>query len=143
MTTTTTPNSTPIARDQHGLSIAATPEAAELYDRALDRLLRYHPDLVDLATQLAEEHGDVAMSNAFVAYLHLSSTARGDVDVARAAWEAMATTSMGPREQAHHDAIGAWVRGDWHGAGRILDGLLERWPADLLALMFGHLIDFF
>jgi tetratricopeptide (TPR) repeat protein len=83
------------------------------------------------------------MSNAFVAYLHLSSTARGDVDVARAAWEAMAATPMGPREQAHHDAIGTWVKGDWHGASRILDDLLERWPADLLALMYGHLLDFF
>ncbi|MGH9112507.1 MAG: tetratricopeptide repeat protein [Acidimicrobiales bacterium] len=142
-TSTTTPTFTPIARDQHGLTIAATVEAAELYDRAVDRLLRYHPDLVPLATQLSEEHGDVAMSNAFVAYLHLSSTARNDVDVARAAWEAMAATPMGPREQAHHDAIGAWVQGDWHGAGRILDELLERWPADLLALMYGHLLDFF
>jgi tetratricopeptide (TPR) repeat protein len=143
MTTTTSTTSSPIARDQHGLALAAGPEAAELYDRAVDRLLRYHPDLVDLATQLSEEHGGIAMSNAFVAYLHLSSTARSDVDVARAAWEAMAATPMGPREQAHHDAIGAWVRGDWHGASQILDDLLERWPADLLALMFGHLLDFF
>ena len=93
-----TPTDTPthILRDQHGLAISATSEATELYDRALDRLLRYHPDLVPLATQLSEEHGDVAMSNAFVAYLHLSSTARGDVDVARAAWAAMAATPMGP-----------------------------------------------
>jgi tetratricopeptide (TPR) repeat protein len=143
MSTSTTTNSSPIARDQHGLAMAAAPEAAELYDRALDRLLRYHPDLVTLATQLSEEHGDVAMSNAFIAYLHLSSTARGDVDVARAAWEAMAATPMNPREQAHHDAIGAWVHGDWHGAGRRLDDLLEHWPADLLALMYGHLLDFF
>jgi tetratricopeptide (TPR) repeat protein len=142
MTTSTATSPTHI-RDQHGLTIAASPDAADLYDRALDRLLRYHPDLVTLATQLSEEHGDVAMSNAFVAYLHLSSSARGDVDVARAAWEAMAATPMGPREQAHHDAIGAWIRGDWHGAGRSLDGLLERWPADLLALMYGHLVDFF
>jgi len=143
MTTQTTTSSTQIVRDQHGLAIAAGADAADLYDRALDRLLRYHPDLVTLATQLSEEHGDVAMSNALVAYLHLSSTARGDVDVARAAWEAMAATPMGPREQAHHDAIGAWVQGDWHGAGRILDGLLEQWPADLLALMHGHVLDFF
>ncbi len=143
MTPITTTNSMPVARDQHGLSLAAASDAAQLYDRALDRLLRYHPDLVPLATQLSEEHGDAAMSNAFVAYLHLSSTARPDADVARAAWEAMAATPMGPREQAHHAAIGAWVRGDWHGAGRILDGLLERWPADLLALMYGHLLDFF
>jgi tetratricopeptide (TPR) repeat protein len=143
MTSTTTRTYSHLGRDQHGLTIAASPEAAALYDRALDRLVRYHPDLVPLATELSEEHGDVAMSNAFVAYLHLSSTARSDVEVARSAWEAMAVTPMGPREQAHHEAIGAWVRGDWHGASRILDDLLEVWPTDLLALMYGHLLDFF
>ena len=33
--------------------------------------------------------------------------------------------------------------GDWHGASRQLDALLTRWPADLLALLVGHQIDFF
>ena len=143
MTTTPTTGSAQTVRDEHGLPIAAPPEAAALYDKALDRLVRYHPDVLDLATELSERHGDVAMTNAFLAYLNLSSSARSDVDAARAAWEAMAGTPMGPREHAHHDAIGAWVQGDWHGAARTLDDLLERWPADLLALMCGHLLDFY
>jgi tetratricopeptide (TPR) repeat protein len=50
---------------------------------------------------------------------------------------------MNEREQAHHEAIGAWVAGDWVGAGAALDGLLQRWPADLLALQLGHQLDFF
>jgi hypothetical protein len=143
MRTTTSITTLPAIRDQHGVPITASPEAAALYDRAVDRLLRYHPDVVTLATQLAEEHTDVAMTQALLAYLHLSTTDSRDVDVARAAYDAMATTPMGPRERAHHAAIGAWVGGDWHGSARILDELLVRWPADVLALALGHALDFF
>jgi hypothetical protein len=123
--------------------MSATPEVAEHYDQAVDRLLRFHPDVIPIATRLFEQHGDVALSCALAAYLYLSSTGRGDVDIAEVAAGAMAGTAMGPRERAHLDAIRAWARGDWHGAGRTLDDLLERWPADLLALWAGHAIDFF
>ena len=41
------------------------------------------------------------------------------------------------------DAIGAWLDGRWHDAGRVLDELLVRWPTDMLALVMGHLLDFF
>ena len=63
--------------------------------------------------------------------------------VAAGALEGMAAIPMNEREQAHHDAIAAWVGGDWIGASRILDQLLVRWPTDLLALQVGHLLDFF
>lgn len=139
MTTITTDN----AVDQHGNPLTADPEAVALYDRAIDRYLRFHPDVVAHATTLAEHHGDAAMSNALVAYLHLSSTQRSDADVARSAWQAMSATPMGAREQAHHAAIGAWVDGRWHDAATLLDDLLVRWPTDLLALQMGHGLDFF
>ena len=35
------------------------------------------------------------------------------------------------------------LAGDWGGAARRLDDLLVRWPTDVLALMFGHQLDFF
>ena len=89
-------------------------EAVALYDRAIDRLLRYHPEVVDLATTLAEEHADVPMTGALLAYLHLTSSDEPDVAVAAGALEGMAAIPMNEREQAHHDAIAAWVGGDWH-----------------------------
>ena len=89
-------------------------EAVALYDRAIDRMLRYHPEVVDLATTLAEEHADVPMTGALLAYLHLTSTDEPDVAVAAGALEGMAAIPMNEREQAHHDAIAAWVGGDWH-----------------------------
>ena len=43
----------------------------------------------------------------------------------------------------HEAAISSWIAGDWAGAARRLDDLLQRWPADLLALLVGHQLDFF
>ena len=34
----------------------------------------------------------------------------------RTRWSAMGSLPMHDREQAHHDAIGAWIGGDWHAA---------------------------
>ena len=129
-------------RDEHRNPMSGPAEAVALYDRAIDRMLRYHPEVVDLATTLAEEHADVPMTGALLAYLHLTSTDEPDVAVAAGALEGMAAAPLNDREQAHHDAIAAWVGGDWIGASRILDQLLERWPTDLLALQVGHLLDF-
>jgi tetratricopeptide (TPR) repeat protein len=145
ITTTTIASGSPTGRvhDQHGLEVTAPAEAVELYDRAVDRLLRFHPDVVPLATQLFEQHGGTAVANALAAYLYLTTTGRAEVDIAQFAWEAMAGTPMGPRERAHHAAIGAWAGGDWYGASRILDELLERWPTDVVAVWAGHAIDFF
>ena len=129
--------------DQHGNPVEGDAEAVTLYDQAVDALLRFHPSVIDHATTLGERHPDLAMGQALVAYLHLMSTELGDVDVATACWQAMSATPMGPREHAHRDAIGAWIRGDWHGAAALLDDLLVQWPADLLALQHGHSLDFF
>jgi hypothetical protein len=128
--------------DEHRNPMSGPAEAVALYDRAIDRMLRYHPEVVDLATTLAEHHADVPMTGALLAYLHLTSTDEPDVAVAASALEGMAATPMNAREQAHHDAIAAWVGGDWISAGQILDQLLVRWPTDLLALQVGHLLDF-
>jgi tetratricopeptide (TPR) repeat protein len=50
---------------------------------------------------------------------------------------------LNEREAAHAAAIDAWLEGRWHAAARILDELLVRWPTDTLALLTGHLLDFF
>jgi tetratricopeptide (TPR) repeat protein len=129
--------------DEHRNPMSGPSEAIALYDRAVDRMLRYHPEVVDLATTLAEEHADVPMTGALLAYLHLTSSDEPDAVVAAGALEGMAATTMNEREEAHHEAIAAWVAGDWHGASRLLDQLLVRWPTDVLAIQVGHLLDFF
>ena len=49
MTTTTRLEPT----DIHGNAMTGDPATIERYDRAIDRLVRFHPEAVDLATELA------------------------------------------------------------------------------------------
>jgi tetratricopeptide (TPR) repeat protein len=118
-------------------------DTIDLYGRALDRLVRYHPDIVDLAGELTADDTGAPMAWALMAYLQLMSTDADDVPGARAAWEALLRSEPNAREQAHAAAIGAWIDGNWHQAASLLDDLLSEWPTDLLALMLGHQLDFF
>jgi hypothetical protein len=132
-----------IARDAHGNPLAAPPAAVDLYDRVVDRLVRFDPQVVDLAGELVTEHPDVPMSQVVLAYLCLMSTDVGDLDVARGAVQAASAMPLTHRERAHVDALTAWARGDWHRAQSRLDDLLVEWPTDVLALLLGHALDFF
>ena len=135
--------------DLHGNPMSGESDAIDLYDRALDRLVRFHPDVVELAGELTDEStgGDAPMAWALAAYLNLMSTDLDDVAAARDAWQHLSTLDsagqMNDREQAHAAAIGAWVHGGWNEASSRLDDLLRAWPTDLLALMIGHQLDFF
>ncbi|HEY5877019.1 MAG TPA: hypothetical protein VIT64_17040, partial [Ilumatobacteraceae bacterium] len=130
-------------RDHHGNPMSGTADAIALYDRAMDRLLRFDPVAVDLAGELVEQEPEAAMAHVLVAYLHLMSTDVPDLDNARAANAALASVPTNARETMHAEVITAWLDGDWTGAARRLDDLLQRWPTDLLALMIGHQLDFF
>jgi tetratricopeptide (TPR) repeat protein len=129
--------------DAHGNPMTGGPEVIELYDRALDRLVRFHPDVVALAGELTAGDPPAPMASALLAYLHLMSTDPDDLATVRAAWDALQRNDLNAREQAHESAIGAWLNGDWEGASQLLDRLLQEWPTDLLALMIGHQLDFF
>lgn len=129
--------------DAHGNPMTGDADTVALYDRAIDRFLRFHPEVIDLATRLATQDAPVPMAHVLVAYLHLSSTDRADLATARDALDALQSAPGNEREQHHARAIEAWIAGEWHLAARHLDELLQRWPTDLLALMLGHQLDFF
>jgi tetratricopeptide (TPR) repeat protein len=129
--------------DAAGNATSGTAEGIARFDRAMDLLLPYHPDLLGAAEDLAVNDADVPMAQAFLAYLSLMST---DIPALAGARQAAATLDALPlngREAAHAAAISAWLDGRWREAGRVLDQLLVQWPTDVLALMMGHLIDFF
>ena len=113
------------------------------YDRAVDLLLRYHPHVLDAADELATNDAGMPMAQAFLAYLSLMSTDAPDVENARASAATLQSLELSDREAAHAAAITAWLDGRWRDAARVLDQLLIRWPTDMLALVMGHLIDFF
>ncbi len=129
--------------DAHGNPMTGPSETVGLYDQALDRLVRFHPDVVELAGELTSTPAPAPMASALMAYLNLMSTDADDLAAVRSAWEALSATESNDREQAHCAAIGAWLTGNWHEAASRLDDLLNIWPTDLLALMIGHQLDFF
>ena len=75
------------------------------------------------------------MANALAAYLYLTTTGRADVDVAQVAGRPWRARRWAPASGPTTTPSAAWAGGDWHGAARILDDLLERWPADVLAVL--------
>ncbi|MGH8976653.1 MAG: tetratricopeptide repeat protein [Acidimicrobiia bacterium] len=130
-------------RDTHGNETSGAAEKVAAYDHALDRLLRYHPDVLPAAEEIAADPAALPMGQVFTAYLALMSTDSPDVAAAQDAAASLAALPLNDREAAHAAAVTAWVEGRWHDAARTLDELLVRWPADVLALLMGHLLDFF
>src|SRR5262245_40742332 len=96
-----TPPITASGRDANGNPISADAVTIERYDRAVDRLLRFDPEAVDLATQLAGDESPAPMAHALVAYLHLMSTDAADLATARDALEALEAVDCNARELAH------------------------------------------
>ena len=133
----------PSVLDEHGSPMTGSPESANAYNYAIDRLLRFHPDVLVAAETLATEHSAVPMGQALIAYLHLMSTDTGDLAGAIGAAANLRETAESYREQLHSVAIEAWLAGEWADASDALDQVLQRWPTDLLALAIGHQLDFF
>ena len=131
------------ALDAHNNPMTGDTDTIDLYDRAVDRFVRFHPEVVDLAGELMAPDAPAPMSMALMAYLNLMSTDADDLEAVRPLWHALSQTDANEREQAHCAAIGDWLHGNWHDASARLDDLLSRWPTDLLALMLGHQLDFF
>jgi tetratricopeptide (TPR) repeat protein len=129
--------------DTAGNPTSGPTEAVARYDRAVDLLLRYDPDVLGAAEGLATEDAALPMSQAFLAYLSLMSTDIPDLAAAREAATTLEALDLNEREAAHAAAVTAWLDGNWHEAARVLDRLLIEWPTDVLALVMGHLLDFF
>jgi tetratricopeptide (TPR) repeat protein len=129
--------------DAHGNPVTGSPSAVDRYDAAIDHLVAYREELLDAVASLVTDDADFAMGHVLAAYLSLTSTDALDLEDARERAATLDSLILNERETAHRAAIGAWSSGDWHGAARILDELLIRWPADLLALTVGHQLDFY
>jgi hypothetical protein len=129
--------------DRHGNPTSGSAEAIAAYGDAVSDLLRYDPNILVAAEALAGDPRALPMGQVLMAYLCLSSTDAPDVAAARECAAQLASLSLNDREQAHAAAIDAWIAGYWQRAAGLLDDLLVRWPTDVLALMMGHLLDFY
>ena len=134
--------------DRQGLALTGSDAAIAAYDRALDHLVRFQPEVMDAAAAAVAADPGCAMGRALGAYLGLMSTEAHAVEAARAALGPLANEDGGdarllPRERAHLAAVRRWADGDMTGAGALLGEISIRYPRDLLALAVGHQIDFF
>ncbi|MEU0934136.1 tetratricopeptide repeat protein [Embleya sp. NPDC005971] len=131
--------------DRHGLDLSGMgPEAIRHYERALDALLFFRPEVgTEVEAALAADPG-APMANVFAAYLGLLGTESRDAAAARERYAAFVPTPtrVGAREVAHLRAADAWLAGDIRRAGDILHELVVAYPRDALALLVGHQIDF-
>jgi tetratricopeptide (TPR) repeat protein len=117
------------------------------YDDAVAQLLAFRPGVLDAADALPLERPDAPLARVLPAYLRLLGTEADDAREARDAFQPWLRTvdaaDLHPRENAHVQAVSAWLDGDMSGAGRTLRALTREWPRDVLALAVGHQIDFF
>jgi hypothetical protein len=137
-----------MAVDGRGLEMRGSAAAVGAYDRAIDHLIRFQPEVMDVTAEAAEDRGCV-LAGVLGAYLALMSTEAGAVAgagealAAAPAFDGPGAASLVPRERAHLAAARRWAAGDMTGAGALLAEISVRWPRDLMALAVGHQVDFF
>ena len=87
--------------DLHGNPMSGPTDGIARYDHALDRLLRYHVDVVPALTDLVTEAPDVPMAQVMAGYLSLTSTDEPDRAGAAEAAAVLAALPLHDREAAH------------------------------------------
>ncbi|WP_424639259.1 tetratricopeptide repeat protein [Embleya sp. AB8] len=130
--------------DRQGLEVSGMgDEGVRHFDRALDALLFFRPEVGTEVEAVLAASPDAPMARVFAAYLGLLGTEAADAAAARERFSGFAPTRVGPREVAHMRAAEAWLGGDIRRAGDILGEVVVAYPRDTLALAIGHQIDFF
>lgn len=127
-------------KDRFGLETRGDPEAVSALEQAVGALFAMQPEAMGFLKTAASDP-DCALGRMLGAYLGLMSSERGPGAAGLARMGEIAPADA--REAAHLAVIRAWAAGDWSGASRRLDDLLEAWPTDPIALNAGHQLDFF
>jgi hypothetical protein len=121
----------------------ATPEAAALFDQALEAFNFYRGDPLALADAAAAAAPECAMAPLLKAWLMGLATEPAATAEARATLAQVERMPLDARAQAHAAALELLLAGDWGAAAVALDHYNASCPRDLLALQCGHLMDFY
>jgi tetratricopeptide (TPR) repeat protein len=133
-----------MTKDRQGHTLSgATPEAAALYEKAVEAFNVYHGDPMALLAEAIEAAPRFAMAHLLKAHLLGLATEPDAVGQARATIDEIRDLALDEREAGHLAALEHMVTGDWTLAAVTLDRLSMRFPRDLIALQVGHQMDFF
>jgi hypothetical protein len=132
-------------QDGHGLALStSSADAGAAFDRTVLGYVKYRADTPErLATMLAADP-ELGLAHCLKGYFAMLSFNRANVPVAvESARAARAFTSNATaREQAHVDALNAWIAGDLDRALAVWEAILSEHPLDLLALRLAHFNNF-
>ena len=131
--------------DARGLELSThSAEAARVLSAVSDHYAGFKADVADLAKAGLAADPECAYGWVLRGYLMLLMGNTALLPNARKALAGAEPLLQGAseRERLHADALRAWIAGDLAGSTRVLEGLLARWPLDLLALRMAHLFQF-
>ena len=120
----------------------ANPEAARLYDQAVECFNTYRGDPAALLTRAIEAAPRFGMAHAFQAWLGLTATEPAAAAAVRTVIATLEALPRDERVEAHLAALQQLAGGHWSAAARLLERHTSEHPRDLLALQVGHLLDF-
>ncbi|MGH6963658.1 MAG: tetratricopeptide repeat protein [Phenylobacterium sp.] len=130
-------------RDHHGLELSgASQRAAENYQGALHAYSCYAGDAPGLVEAAIADSPGFVMAHALKAYMNLIGGNAAAMMTGFQAFEAAKALPANEREQGHVAALGSFLTGEVHAAGRILEDVAIANPRDVLALQTGQLMDF-
>src|SRR4051812_13294063 len=124
-------------RDERGLPLSTdNPEAAALFDRAVEHYLKFHADTPALIGQMLNADPQFVLGQCFKGYLLLSASNPSFAGEIAATLKA-AKTAPAPgseRELLHLAAFAAWAEGRLDRTFAIWRQILGASPTDLLAV---------
>ncbi|RBP17317.1 hypothetical protein DFR50_103204 [Roseiarcus fermentans] len=125
-----------MAKDQLGLSLTGSADAAAAYDRAVADYWGVTGDPVGHLKQALAAEPDFGLGATAIAGLFLIGGFRGDHPEVVAAIDAArrALAAASPRERLHLAAVEAWAEGRSIDATLAWEAILVDWPTDALAL---------
>jgi len=130
-------------RDAHdNLVTAASAEAVAALDATVSAYLGFRADTGDRLKAAYAADPDLPLAHVLRGCFMLLFGRRAMVPRAQAALDAAqgaaARAALTPREEAHIEALAAWVAGDLVGATRGWEALAAEHPRDILALKLGQ-----
>jgi tetratricopeptide (TPR) repeat protein len=127
--------------DLHGLTLStASDAAAEAFNRTLHAYLGYRNDIAAHLKATLEADPSFALAHCAKGYFMMLTYKHGNVALAAQACDSAKRLAADatPREQAHAQALAAWIDGDLDGALAAWEETLRAYPGDLLAMRLAH-----